>query len=157
MVKLLPTQQNTCCWCSQVGYLHLAEEQQSRGKHWPEQEDCWRQKPGIFLTSASLPPKILPFLLAIPQRHSGTQSRDAAGNGLTTNSEVLEEWSSWLSWFQEYEVGLNSAILEGASFFESLPPKARTRSPIFIRAYWIRPRDCCKSRTLTTSPDADIL
>ena len=40
-------------------------------------------------TSASLPPKILSFLLAIPQLHCGTQSREATGYGATTSSVVL--------------------------------------------------------------------
>ena len=44
-----------------------------------------------FRASDSLPLKILPFLLAIPQRHSGTQSREATGYEVTINSEVFVE------------------------------------------------------------------
>ena len=107
--------------------------------------------PQFLFTSASIPPKILPFLLAIPQGHSGTQSREETGNEVTTISDVLAECSSWAISFQEFVVLLNSAILEGRVLFESLPPKARIRSPILTMACLALLRDCSKSRTLTTS------
>ena len=110
----------------------------------------WR---GIFLTSASLPPKILPFLFAIPQLHSGTQSIAEVGNSVTTSCEVLEEWSCWGISFQEFVVWLNSTIVEGVLLFESLPPRAQIRSSILVMACWILRRECCESKTLTTSCD----
>ena len=71
-----------------------------------------------FLTSASLPPKILSSLLWMPHWHWGTQSREATGIGVMISSEVLVEWSPWVSSLQELVLGLNSAILEGVSLDE---------------------------------------
>ena len=140
-----------CCWHNFLSCLHPAEEQQSRGKCLPVwilimfREAC--------ITSASLPPKMRPFLLFTPQRHSGTQSRAEEGNGVTSSSEVFVEKSSWFISFQAFVVVLKNAILEGELLFESLPPRAKIRSPPRKRACWLLPRDWSTFRTVTTLPE----